>query len=57
MIEFVRKLVRPIIAFCFTGTVTYLAIIGKIDPAEILPIAGIIVGFYFGERAANKSNG
>lgn len=54
MVDTIRGLIRPFIAFCFIGIVTVLAILGKIEPAEILQTTGIIVGFYFGERAALK---
>ena len=53
-VEKIRKLVRPFIAFCFVVTVGGLALAGKITPSEILPITGMIVGFYFGERSAKK---
>ena len=53
-VEKIRKLVRPFIAFCFVVTIGGLALAGKIAPSEILPITGIIIGFYFGERAAKK---
>ena len=54
MVETIRSLVRPFIAFCFIGSITILTLMGKIDPNEILQTGGIIVGFYFGERAALK---
>jgi len=57
MIEIIKKLVRPLMAFGFVGTVIYLAIKGKIPPKEVLTITAIIVAFYFGERAALKRPG
>ncbi len=54
MVDKIRKLMRPIITFCFVGTVTYLAVIGKIKPDAILQLTGIIIAFYFAERAALK---
>jgi len=56
MVDIIRKLVRPFIAFCFIGSVVVLTVIGKIEPAEILQTTGIIVGFYFGERATLKGS-
>ena len=55
VVKNIRSLVRPFIAFSFvTGTIAlYLA--GKIDPQSILQITGIIIGFYFGERAVGRS--
>lgn len=54
MIDDIRKLVRPFIAVSFVCITGYLAVIGKIEAAQILQVLGIVVGFYFGERAALK---
>lgn len=50
----VKGLIRPFITVCFVVTVTILALLGKIESKEILQITGIIVAFYFAERAALK---
>ena len=53
-IDAIRRLVRPFISVCFVGTTVALAILGKVDPKDMLEITGIIVAFHFGERAALK---
>ena len=54
MVGKLRTWVRPIMTLSFTATVIYLAIEGKIEPREIMLVYGIIMAFYFGERAALK---
>ena len=54
MMEKIKTLVRPIIALSFVGVACYLFITGKLKPEDVLPITGIVIGFYFGERAAIK---
>ena len=49
-----KTLVRPLMALAFTGATIYLAVVGKIEPGELMTVTGIIVGFYFGERSALK---
>ena len=53
-INAIRELVRPFISVCFVGTTVVLAILGRIEPKDILTVTGIIVAFHFGERAALK---
>ena len=57
IIEKINKLVRPFIVVCFMALTITLAIMGKIDAEAILQITGIIVAFYFAERAALKKPG
>ena len=52
MVETIKGLVRPFIAFCFVVGTVYLFVTGKLDANDILQMTGIIIGFYFGERAA-----
>ena len=54
MIEKIRKLVRPFIAVSFVLATLALFVMGKLPAEGILQTTGIIVGFYFGERAALK---
>ena len=54
MIETIRSLVRPFIAVAFVGATVALFMLGKLEAKEILVTTSLIVGFYFGERAANK---
>ena len=56
MVELIRGLVRPFISFCFVMTTAVLAVIGKIDPGDILQLTGIIVAFHFGERASKNGH-
>ena len=53
--EMIKSLMRPFIAFSFVIGTIVLYLMGKIDPQSILQITGIVIGFYFGERAARKS--
>lgn len=53
--KLIKSLMRPFIAFSFvTGTII-LYLTGKIEAQSILQTTGIIIGFYFGERAARKT--
>jgi len=54
ILDFIRGLVRPFIAVSFVSVTLYLAIIGRLNPKEVLAITGIIAAFYFGERAGLK---
>lgn len=52
--ENIKSLMRPFIAFSFVVGTIVLYLMGKIESQSILQTTGIIVGFYFGERAALK---
>lgn len=45
---------RPFITAAFVGLTVYLTLAGKVEPREILTVTGMIVSFWFGERAALK---
>ena len=53
-IDAIRKLVRPFISVCFVRTTVVLAILGRIEPKDILTVTAIIISYHFGERAALK---
>jgi len=53
-IEVVRALIRPFIAVSVVGTLMGLFIVSRLEAKELLILAGPIIGFYFGERAAEK---
>ena len=57
MVEAIRKLVRPFIAVAFVSATIVLFLLGKLEAKEILTITGIIVAFFFAERAALKKPG
>ena len=57
MVDVIRHLVRPFIAVAFVVMVGWLVYGGGIDPKDILGMLGLIIGFYFGERAALKKPG
>lgn len=57
MVDIIRHLVRPFIAVAFVVMVGWLVYGGAIDPKDILAMLGLIIGFYFGERAALKKPG
>lgn len=52
--ETIKSLMRPFIAFSFVSGTIILYLMGKIEAQSILQTTGIIIGFYFGERAALK---
>jgi len=54
MIRLIKQMVRPFIAVSFVLVTLVLFVMGKIPAEAILQTTGIIVGFYFGERAALK---
>jgi hypothetical protein len=54
MLEIIRGLVRPFVAVSFVSATIALFIMKEIEAKEILGITLIVVGFYFGERAAKK---
>lgn len=54
--ENIKSLMRPFIAFSFVFGTIVLYLIGKIEAQSILQTTGIIIGFYFGERAALKKS-
>ena len=54
-LRIVRGLIRPFIAVSFVSVTLYLAIVGKLNPREVLSITAIIAAFYFAERAALKN--
>lgn len=54
--EFIKSLMRPFIALSFVLGTIVLYLMGKIEALSILQTTGIIVGFYFGERAALKKS-
>lgn len=49
-----KSLVRPLIALSFVIGTIALYLTGKIEAQSILQTTSIIIGFYFGERAALK---
>ena len=56
MIDFIRGIVRPVTTFAFVGATVYLAIIGKIEPKDMLGLTGIVVAFWFSDRKTQKSD-
>ena len=52
--ETIKSLMRPFIAVSFVLGTIVLYLMGKIEPQSILQITSIVIGFYFGERAALK---
>jgi hypothetical protein len=55
--EIIRSVIRPVIALGLLVMVGWLVYQGTIEPKEIMTFFGVIVGFYFGERAALKQPG
>lgn len=44
--------VKKIIALLITLTLVFLAVVGKITPAEFIPLATMVIGYYFGQSTA-----
>ena len=59
MREKLKKLidVKTIITFTLVFSSVYLAITGRIDPMEIVRLAGISVAFFFGTKLKNGGGG
>lgn len=58
--EFMKELkkliqVKKIIALLITLTLVYLSLTGKITATEFIPIATMVVGYYFGSSTAKES--
>jgi len=49
-LELIRGLVRPFVTTTLTILVIYMAIIGKMEPKEVLLLYGPILGFWFGSK-------
>lgn len=56
MLDLIRGIVRPVTTFAFVGVVSYLGIIGKIDPKDMLGLTGIVVAFWFSDRKKGEPN-
>ena len=56
-IEYIKALVRPTIAIVLTIAVFYGFMKGFINTETMSGIYGMVVGFYFGSRDANKQTG
>lgn len=50
----VRGLVRPFIAIAITATLVVLAFMKRIEAAEFMNLALVVVTFYFAERSTLK---
>ena len=50
MLNQVRGLVRPTVTFAFTAMVAYGFVSGGISGAEMLGMAGVVIGFWFRSR-------
>ncbi len=56
-LTFIKGIMRPYTVVAVVSTMCYLFVVGKIPAKSILPIALIIIGFFFGERArGNREN-
>jgi hypothetical protein len=53
---FIRTMVRPYISVAITSAIVYLGVLGKIEPKDLLALAGVIIAFHFAERAAKNGN-
>jgi len=54
MVESIKTLMRPAIALLFVFTTCWLFLQGTLEAKDILQITGIVIGFYFGERATKQ---
>lgn len=53
----IRSLVRPFIAVAMTSTICYGTVLGYIEWKDLFSLAGMVIAFYFIERAALKIPG
>ena len=54
MMENMPKIVRSVLALVIIVPISYLAITGTLKPSEYLPIAAMVIGYYFGEQPEGK---
>ena len=56
MKERIAKLidVKSIVTFSIVGTIVYLAVVGNIQPADVVNMGYMILGFYFGVKLTEK---
>jgi hypothetical protein len=54
-LNFIRGIVRPVTTFSLVGAIVYLAVIGKIDPKDILGLGGIVLAFWFSDRKTKNN--
>lgn len=52
--EVVEKLTRPLVTITFTLTLSLGFLNGKVPSEAYLPIAGLIMGWWFQQRQADK---
>ena len=53
-IQVLRASVRPVTTYLFSIAIFYLVISGRLDWTYLVSLYGPIIGFWFGERNANK---
>lgn len=46
--------VKKIIALLITITLVYLSVVEKIAPGEFIPLATMVIGYYFGQSTAKE---
>ena len=54
MVETLKEIVRPVLAFMFGGAAVYGFAVGIIAADAFLALVGVIVTFYFEEKAREK---
>jgi hypothetical protein len=54
--ETIQALTRPLVTIVFTLTLSWGFIAGKVAGEAYLPLAALIMGFWFQQRQAEKEN-
>jgi len=54
MIETIKALVRPLIAYSLTVGFLILTVRGTVSVEAFVGVFGMVIGYYFGQRDANK---
>lgn len=56
MIEKVKGLVRPTLAWAAFGVAAYLTMTGKVDPKEFMVLVSAIIFYWVGSRSGTNGN-
>jgi len=56
MVEQIKALVRPVVTFGIVGTVIYGFVTKLISPDVFLPLATLVIGFWFASREKKNNS-
>ena len=55
MVENIKQLMRPVAFVLMLALTSYCVYKGEVTGKDVLGLLGMMIGFYFGERAALKN--